>query len=267
MPERLQFPRMTADALDRVITTLEPFVSPERRLRMEASIAARTRDVVVVLEDIYDDHNASAVLRTADAYGVHEVHVVEQKVRFSVHAKTSMGAHKWLDLGRHRGTDAVYAELAARGYRVWASSLHGNPVPLQEIDVSSKIALVFGNEHEGLSAGAQAAAHGTFRIPMCGFVESLNVSVATAISMHDVLGRRRRHAGDISLDPMEQKRLRAEWLALSVRGARPILTRAGITEGVERAAPIRYALGGEPPRGHEDHEDDDGPSPLPHPDR
>ncbi|MCK6546084.1 RNA methyltransferase [Myxococcota bacterium] len=256
MPERLRFPTFDAATLDRVIETLEPFVSVERRARIEAATRMRTRDVVVVLEDIYDEHNASAVLRTADAFGVHEVHIVEQKTRFSVHTKTSLGAHKWLDLGRHRGTDAVYGELAARGYAVWASALRGEPVELGDIDVSKqKIALVFGNEHEGLSKGAQDAAHGCFRIPMYGFVESLNVSVATAVSMHDVLRRKKELGVWSPLAPLEQKRLRAEWLALSVRAARMLLTRVGITSGVERAPPIRYATGGEPPHGHEDAED------------
>ncbi len=108
----------------------------------------------------------------------------------------------------------MYAELTRRGYAVWASSVHGDAVSIGDLDVSGKIALVFGNEHQGLSREAEEAAHGRFHVPMHGFVESLNVSVATAISMFDVLRRMRASNRDLGLPPLESKRLHAEWMAL-----------------------------------------------------
>lgn len=254
-PHRLRFDQLPGETLDRIVEALEPFVSPERRARIDEALVSRTRDLVLVMEDIYDDHNASAVLRSADAFGVHEVHVVERNVRFLVQAKTSIGAHKWIDVRKHKGTPTVYEELAARGYRIWASSLHGDVVTLDQIDPTEKIALVFGNEHQGLSPEATRAAHKRFRIPMHGFVESLNVSVATAISMYQVLARKRAANALSGLSRLEAKQLRAEWFALSVRGARPILSRAGLPTGTEVPSPIAFTARGEP---DEDDEDEDG---------
>jgi tRNA (guanosine-2'-O-)-methyltransferase len=214
--------------LERAVEALLPFVTPERQRRIDVVLDTRTRDVVLVLEDIYDEHNASAVLRSAEAFGILEVHAVERTCAFVVDNQTSMGAHKWIELSKHKSTDAPYASLAARGYAIYASSIRGGAIDVSEIPIDRPIALVFGNEHEGLSAEAAEAAHGRFRVPMHGFVESLNVSVATAISMYDVLGRKRRAGRALGLDPHERARLRAAWLARSVRAARPILERVGL---------------------------------------
>lgn len=244
-PMRLRFDAANDEELDRVVEVLEEFVSPVRRARMAAALEARTRELVVVLEDIYDEHNASAVLRTADAFGIHEVHVVERKVRFVLQPKTSLGAHKWLDVQRHRDAGEAYAALRARGYQVWASSVREGSIPIGALDPSGPVALVFGNEHEGLSEQAVEAAHARFQVPMVGFVESLNVSVATAVAMYDVLARKRSSGRAIGLERLEKRRLYAEWLALSVRGARPILERRGVA-GSAVVSPFPVRIGPSP---------------------
>lgn len=242
----LPSPRYTIQELDRVIDALKPYVSEERQRRIESAIASRTRDVVLVLEDVSSDHNASAVLRTADAFGVLEVNIIERSSRFAIHAKTSSGAHKWLELRRHAAAPTVYEELRERGYSIWASSVHGDAIPVGEVDVSRRIALVFGNEHEGLSAAAAEAADGRFRVPMQGFVESLNVSVATAVAMYDVLRRRRLEGLLSGLAEDDARRLRAEWYALSVRAAGPLLARHGLEVPRRARDPVRFIEGGEP---------------------
>lgn len=214
--------------LERAIAALLPFVSPERQKRIDDVLATKTRDVVLVLEDIFDEHNASAVLRTAEAFGVLEVHAVERTCRFVIDAQTSMGTHKWIDLVREKSTALPYEKLRARGYAIYASSIRGDAVNLDQIPTDRPIALVFGNEHEGLTLDAQSSADARFRVPMHGFVESLNVSVATSISMYDVLGRKRKSGRNMGLDPHDLLALRADWYARSVRAAKPILARAGL---------------------------------------
>lgn len=226
--ERRPFSELPDATVDRMIETLRPYVSEERKARIETALRSRTRDVVLVLEDIYDEHNASAVLRTADAFGVLEIHLIESKVRFVINPKTSSGAHKWLDITRHQDSGAAFAELRRRGYAIWASSLRGDSVPVSAIDPGQKVALVFGNEHAGVSETAIVGADGRFLIPMGGFVESLNISVAAAVSIYDVLARQRQRGLGRPISPSESLRLRASWYALSVRAARPLLRRAGL---------------------------------------
>lgn len=234
------------DVVERMIETLVPFVSPERRARISEVVSRRTREVVLVLEDIYDDHNASAVLRTAEALGIAEIHVIEPSLRFEINAKTSSGAYRWLDVVHHRDAAAAYADLRARGYQIWASAVRGAAVPVDAIDPAPRIALVFGNEHAGLTEGAARGADGRFTVPMAGFVESLNISVAAALSAWEVLARKRRAGVPLSLPPAEARRLEAEWLGLSVRAARELLARRGLPYPSARRQTTRFVRGGEP---------------------
>lgn len=226
------------EAADRVVEVLRPYVSPDRQARLEASLESRTEDVNIVLEDIYSEHNAAAVLRSADAFGLLEAHIVPATLAFRVSRKVSIGAHKWLDVRHYPSPTAAYEALRARGFEVWASAIHGDAVPLAEVPVDRPTALVFGNEHAGLSKVATRAADGRFRVPMTGFVESLNISVAAAVSMFDVT-RRRREAGRWSgLPAARVRRLRAAWYVLSVRAARQMLAQAGLPVPVMTPEPL-----------------------------
>ncbi len=231
MGPRIRFSDLDDAILDRMIATLAPFVSEERKARIAATIAARTREVVLVLEDFYDDQNASAVLRTAEAFGVLEVHTIERTLPFEVNTKISSGAYKWLDLVHHKDAAPCYADLKARGYTIWASGIRGDTVPLEAIDVRPKIALVFGNEHQGLTEHAMGHADGRFKVPMHGFVESLNVSVAAGVSTYHVLQQKRALGTALHLSDREKKRLRAEWFARTVRASKALLAREGLLPG------------------------------------
>lgn len=238
----IRYDQLPQDALDRAIEILRPYVSDKRQARIEAAIASRTRDVVLVLEDIYDPHNASAVIRTAEAFGIFEIHIIERTLRFKVHPKTTSGAHKWIDLWRHPNAEHAYALLRARGYAIWVSDIHGDSLPVDRISVDRNVALVFGNEHEGLSSEARSTADGSFKIPMLGFVESLNVSVATAVSAYDILSRRRQAGIGTGVSGEEARALRAAWYARSVRAAGPLLDRAGLPVPVTDAVAAGEAL-------------------------
>lgn len=200
-----------------VVDVLAPLVTPARLARMEAVIAHRTRSLVPVLEDLADPHNGAAVLRSADAFGCHEVHVIEDRHPFAVSHRVTRGTHRWLELVRHRSTEACLTELAARGYRVFVAAMDGALTP-EDLAREPKAAVVFGNEHKGASEAVRRAAAGTYAIPMVGFVESLNVSVASAITLY--VASRGRH-GD--LDEASRTEVRARFLLASVRDAERIV--------------------------------------------
>ncbi|MEO1335373.1 MAG: RNA methyltransferase [Myxococcota bacterium] len=224
----LRFDDVDEAIAERVVDALRPYVSEARQQRIESALASRTQAVSVVLEDVHSEHNAAAVLRSADAMGLLEAHLIPRTTGFRVSRKVSIGAHKWLDVRAYPGPEQAYAALRARGVEVWASAIRGQNVPVAEIPIDRPTALVFGNEHEGLSSAAIDMADGRFHIPMTGFVESLNISVAAAITMYDVT-RRRREAGQwIGLSEATTRRLRAAWYALSVRAASMILAQAGL---------------------------------------
>lgn len=239
-PDKVRFADVPPETADRVVEALTGYVSEARRARIESALAARTRDLVVVLEDIHSDHNASAVLRTAEAFGLIEVHTVPRTSQFKLSRKVSLGTHKWLDLRQATEAEQAYASLKARGYQIWAADVHDDPVPMQQIPADRPVALVFGNEHEGLTREAVAAADGVFKIPMSGFVESLNISVAAAVAMHDQLERRRNLGGPAPLGADELRQIRAAWYALSVRAAPQLLGRAGLPRPFMSLGPVRY---------------------------
>jgi tRNA (guanosine-2'-O-)-methyltransferase len=200
-----------------VVRVLAPLVTPARLARMDAVIARRTRSLVPVLEDLVDPHNGAAILRSADAFGCHEVHVIEETTPFTVSHRVTRGTHRWLELVRHaRAVDCV-TRLAERGYRVFIAAMDGEMGP-EEIAGIDKAAIVFGNEHKGVSDAVRAAVHGTYAIPMEGFVESLNVSVASAITLY--VASRGRH-GD--LDEGERMEIRARFLLSQVRDSERVV--------------------------------------------
>lgn len=202
---------------EQVVAALGPLVTTARLARMDAVIARRTRSLVPVLEDLADPHNGAAVMRSADAFGCHEVHVVEDRHRFAVSHRVTRGTHRWLDLVRHGSTASCLAHLAERGYKVYVAAMDGELVPESLAEVE-KAAVVFGNEHKGVSDLVREAAAGTYAIPMVGFVESLNVSVASAITLY--VASRGRH-GDLDAEAREE--IRARYLLASVRDAERVV--------------------------------------------
>jgi tRNA (guanosine-2'-O-)-methyltransferase len=200
-----------------IVAALAPLITEQRRARMDAVIARRTRSLIPVLEDLADPHNGAAILRSADAFGCHEVHVIEQLHPFAVSHRVSRGTHRWLELVRHRDPASCVETLARRGYRVFVASMDGDLTP-EDLANVPRAAIVLGNEHRGISEQARALAHGTYRVPMVGFVESLNVSVASAITLY--VASRGRH-GD--LDDAARTEILARFLMASLRDAERIV--------------------------------------------
>ncbi len=173
-------------------------ISDRRRQRFEAVLRRRQRDLTIVLENIWDPHNVSAILRSADAVGIQRVHLlytIEKAPNLRRYGKqSSASAKKWLDISVHGDTGECFSALHAEGFRIYASHLNRDAVSLHDIDFTEKTALVLGNESRGVSDEACDLADAIYMIPMMGMVESLNVSVAAAVSLYEAL-RQRKQAG------------------------------------------------------------------------
>lgn len=201
-----------------IIEALAPHVGENRKQRIEQTLARRLSGLTVVLENLYDPHNGAAALRSVEAMGLSSMHVVETTERFQFSSKVTLGCEKWLDIHRHRDFTGCAETLRAQGFRLQAAVLGRDARPLPELATDGKLAVVFGNEHAGLTESAIAACDGCFEIPMWGFTQSLNLSVSVALAVSDLVRRKRHPLGPSGgdLDEAERARLRAKWYALSL---------------------------------------------------
>ena len=195
------------------------FLVPERRARVDEVVANRTRTLTVVMEAFCDPQNVNAVLRTCEAFGIQELHVVEGPMKpYDRNKKISQNADKWVDVRRWSSTRDCLAHLRSEGFAIYATHLDGAARPLGALSFAGKVALVFGNERRGVSEEALALADASYAIPMHGFVQSLNVSVAAAISIAKAVERReveRGRHGDLS--QAEAAALRERFYVLAVK--------------------------------------------------
>lgn len=199
-----------------LVDYLSQFVPAPRRVRLERTLAARTRYITVMLEDIYRAHNANAVIRTCECLGIQDLHVVEHHNRFDLSPRVLQGAAKWITLQRYRHTADCLDRLLADGYVIAAMTLRPDAGPLASLPVTRPLALCFGSEEPGLSEAVHAAADHWVHVPMAGFTQSLNLSVSAALAVYDVLRRVRDEGHPWPLSPSEQTRLLAEWMRKSI---------------------------------------------------
>ncbi len=164
----------------------------ERRIeRLRHVLERRQDDLTVVVENVHDPHNVSAVLRTCDAVGVGTIHLVYTKETFPEPGRaSSAGVAKWMDFVRHDSVEGAVESLRKESFRILATTLGEETASLYEVDLRKRVALVFGNEHRGVSDEMLEACDERLRIPMVGFVESLNISVACAVSMYEAMRQR-----------------------------------------------------------------------------
>jgi tRNA (guanosine-2'-O-)-methyltransferase len=227
--------RRVGDAIERMIDrhgpeavcrALESLLTPDRVARIDGVLDARLASVAAAVEDTYDPHNAAATIRTSEALGLQELHVIEPGERFSAVKGVTRGAHRWIDLHRYPAADVAVHALRGRGFRVYATSPDARAVSVEDIDVTTPLAVIFGNEHDGVSEQAIAACEGTLTVPMFGFTESYNLSVTVGLAMSRLAARRRAHLGcPGDLAPERRARLRARWFALRIRAAVNIVER------------------------------------------
>ncbi|MFW2389414.1 MAG: TrmH family RNA methyltransferase [Polyangiales bacterium] len=200
-----------------VIEALSPVVTAQRLQRIKDVVAGRTEDLVLVLDSISDPHNSSAVLRSAEAFGLQTVHAIVGPYGFRASRGVSKGTQRWLDVVRYETAEACARRLKADGYSIYVAAM-GGETALDQLRERSRLAVVFGNEHRGVSEEMRALADGTFSIPMRGFVESLNISVAAAITMQTL-----SQHGRPGLSARRKQELEARFLANSVKNADQVI--------------------------------------------
>ncbi|MEM6685713.1 MAG: RNA methyltransferase [Bacteroidota bacterium] len=208
-----------------LLTHLEGYLTERRKGLFVKVLAERTRHFTVAVEDVYQLHNTSAVLRSCDVFGVQDVHVIEERLGKKMDREIAMGAQKWVDIHRYSDTKSCIARLKSEGYRIIATTPHEDSQYLHDFDVTQKAAFFFGKEREGLSEEVLSQADEFLKIPMVGFTESLNISVSAAIIIQHATNKLRN--SDIAWRLTEEEILekRFDWCKKSIRSIDDVLQR------------------------------------------
>jgi tRNA (guanosine-2'-O-)-methyltransferase len=199
-----------------IVEKLSPLLRPERIARMKQVLSHRTSAVLPVLDDIADPHNVAAILRSAEAFGLQHVQLVERDRAFFANKAVTRGSEQWIDVGHFKSVESCATKLKKQGYRIYIAE-PAALLTLADLEQRLPIAVVFGNEHRGPSEAWHEFMDGSFQIPMHGFVESLNVSVAAAITFFQTSRNAPRLASN------EQTYVLARWLLRSISKAEDIL--------------------------------------------
>lgn len=204
---------------------LQSYLTERRRELLWEMAAQRTRHFTVVTEDVYQAHNTSAVLRSCEVFGIQEVHLVTGRFGKRMDREIAMGAQKWVDLHRYQSIDTCLSGLRKRGYQLVATVPHGKAIDLADFSIQQPAALLFGTEKEGLSEEVIAQCDSCLQIPMYGFTESLNISVAAAIILQDLSSRLRRSDVPWQLDDEAQRELVYAWTCNTIKSVDQIIER------------------------------------------
>lgn len=196
---------------------LETIITEERKERFIEVLQYRSNHFTVAVEDVFQLHNTSAVMRSCEVFGIQELNVIEQRFGKRIDKQIAMGAQKWVDIIRHKDSLSCMESLREKGYQIIATTPHNDSVYLEDFDISKRSAIFFGTEKEGLSDEVMQNADGFLKIPMVGFTESLNISVSAAIIIQNLMQRLR--ASDINWKLTEDEILekRLDWTRKSIK--------------------------------------------------
>ena len=205
----------------KLLAYLEGFLTDKRKSTFHKVLDERTKHFTVVLEDIYQPHNASAVVRTCDIFGVQDLHVIENRYINRVSKYVTKGAQKWITTKRYKtdgdNTTTCLNQLKKEGYQIIATSPHADASLLQDFKIDKKTAFVFGAEATGISDTVKENADGFLKIPMVGFTESFNISVAAAIILQDVTTRLKTSNVKWQLSSQEKEMLYLQWIKETIK--------------------------------------------------
>jgi len=209
----------------RLLEYLEDFISPERKERFGEILEERTKYITVAIEDVFQLHNTSAVIRSCEVFGLQEAHVIEDRFGKRLDKNIAMGAEQWVDVKRYENTEKCLKQLRKRGYRIIATTPHDDSCLLQDFKFEGKTALFFGTEKEGLSETVLNNADGFLKIPMVGFTESLNISVSAAIILQQLRTQLDKSEIQWHLSEVEKAEKLLDWTKKSIKSIDAILTR------------------------------------------
>lgn len=201
---------------------LEGFLTESRKEKFLKILEQRTNHFTIALEDVYQLHNTSAVMRSCEVFGIQNLHVVEEKYGKKIDKEIAMGAQKWVDVNRYNSNTECLKTLKEKGYQIIATTPHDDSCLLHEFDITKRSALFFGTERGGLSEEVMEEADGFLKIPMVGFTESLNISVSAAIVIQDITSRLRQSDVDWKLTEDEILSRRLAWAKNSIRDIKRI---------------------------------------------
>ena len=204
---------------------LAGFVTPKRLKKFDRILAQRTKHFTVVLEDVYQMHNTSAVIRSCDVFGVQQAHAIEVQHKNVLDKEIAMGAQKWVDLKYHSNTATCIETLQKSGYQIIATTPHNDSCLVEDFDITKKSALFFGSEKDGVSEDVMQKADGFIKIPMVGFTESLNISVSAAIILQSLTSKLKNSAINWQLTDGEKELQRFVWMQKSIKSIDKILAR------------------------------------------
>lgn len=197
------------------------FVTDRKNELFAEKIRQRTRHLTVVVENLYQDHNFSAVMRSCDCFGVQDVHVIENSFSYRVNDEIALGASQWINVHRHRqhenNTVECITKLKRQGYVIAATTPHKDDVDLEEYDITKPTALLFGTEKEGLTPQALELADVYVKVPMVGFTESLNISVCAAICVHHLTWKMRNSGIDWQLPEKDKWDVLYDWVRATLK--------------------------------------------------
>jgi tRNA (guanosine-2'-O-)-methyltransferase len=201
------------------------FLTENRKAKFLKVLAQRTNHFTVAIEDVFQLHNTSAVMRSCEVFGIQQLNVIEEKYGKSIDKEIAMGAQKWVDVKRFESISDCIASVKSKGYKIIATTPHHNDCLLDDFDISQKSALFFGTERNGLSQEVLEHADGFLKIPMAGFTESLNISVSAAIIIQNLMNRLHQSQIDWQLSDEEILEKRLEWARNSIKDIKRIEAR------------------------------------------
>jgi tRNA (guanosine-2'-O-)-methyltransferase len=200
-----------------LIDHFSKYISDHKKEFLDQVLNQRTRHITMVLEEIYQSQNASAVIRTCECMGIQDIHIVENEVKYSVNRRVLKGSYKWVDLIKYKGKDksgaaTCFEQLKKQGYKILVTDPSPDGVSIYDLPIDQKIAVVMGNELHGTSEFALSQADMKVKIPMYGFTESLNISVSAAICLNTLVPKMRASEVPWQLSQPEKDEIRLRWL-------------------------------------------------------
>ena len=204
---------------------LENILTDNRKERFLNVLKKRTNHFTIAVEDIFQMHNTSAVMRSCEVFGIQELNIIEQRFGKSIDKEIAMGAQKWVDINTFDNISGCVESLKAKGYQIIATTPHENNCLLDDFDISKPSALFFGTERDGLSEEILQKADGFLKIPMVGFTESLNISVSAAIIIQNLMHRLRKSDINWQLSEEEILKKRLQWARSSIKDIKRIEAR------------------------------------------
>jgi len=206
---------------------LQHYMTEERSIRFQQVLKFRTRHFTVAIEDVYKERNASAIIRTADCFGIQDVYIIENHNEYLISENISKGAEKWVNVNiyddRINNTGACISELREKGYQIIATSPHASGSDPEDFDISKKSAFFLGGEKDGLTNEVLEQADGYIRIPMYGFTESYNISVAGALMLNELTRRLHRSEINWGLSEAEQLELQLAWTIKTIASSENLI--------------------------------------------